>query len=96
LLAHALAMTYFAKKRAEIAPGVGTTTDIHLITRSGWEPIRPDTMEKAAELYKEFEEARAAHATKIIKELNDFLAKAPPPPSSPPPPPTEPTPTDQA
>jgi len=36
---HALGMLYAAKKSAEVAPAVGRSTDIQLITRHGWESI---------------------------------------------------------
>jgi hypothetical protein len=53
--ATALALTYAAKKRSEIAPGVGQETDIYLITKAGWEPLRQELKSKLLEAYKEFE-----------------------------------------
>ena len=38
-----LLLAYFAKKRAEVAPGVGTVTDLWWITRSGTMQIGPQT-----------------------------------------------------
>jgi hypothetical protein len=73
--ATALAATYAAKKAAEIAPGVGTETDMFLVTRLGWEPVLPEIMTKIGELHTRYEIGRADLSTSLIGELDRFLGE---------------------
>jgi hypothetical protein len=70
-----LAFAYAAKKRAQIAPGVGNETDIHLITKQGWEPLLPETKTFLQNTYTEFEERRDKLALEMIEKIDDFIAK---------------------
>jgi hypothetical protein len=49
-----LSLAYAAKKRAEVAPGVGKATDIHIITRDGNFPLDAFLIEKLSELHNEY------------------------------------------
>jgi hypothetical protein len=51
--AQALSAAYAAKKSAEIAPGVGKHTDMHLVLKEGINPIMPDYFDKLESLYEE-------------------------------------------
>lgn len=64
-----LALTYTAKKIAEIAPGVGEETDMFLITRAGWEPVLPPLMGAVNDAYQEYEKKRTALAGDIVLRL---------------------------
>lgn len=71
--AAALAMSYMAKKTAEVAPGVGRETDLYLITRIGWAPVLPKIKEKISELYSGFIVQRNKLALQAIMDLNEHL-----------------------
>jgi hypothetical protein len=43
---------YAAKKRAEVAPGVGEETDISLVLRDGRQPLASEIFEKVDEIYR--------------------------------------------
>jgi len=76
IYAHALAITYAAKRAAEIAPGVGkTATDMYLITKDVIEPVRPDVMGKLPELYETFYRKRQEFAQEIVDGLAEFIAR---------------------
>lgn len=79
VLAPAFATLFIAKKRAEIAPGVGVTTDYHWITRRGWSPIVQGLIDKAHEIYKDYEKKNIEWVKEAVDKLNDALR----PPSSP-------------
>ena len=87
----ALAAVYHAKKIAEIAPGVGKGTDVHLIFRSGVEKLWTGYPEKLAELYDKYEGERAKLGTGIIEELERFTRAQNPPPHPQAPQPETPT-----
>ncbi len=72
----ALAAVFAAKKAAEAAPGVGTVSDIYLITRFGCERIIPETAEKLEELHKAFQLKRRQLINEVISELVQFLIPA--------------------
>lgn len=74
----ALALTYVAKKRSEIAPGVGKETDMFLITRAGREPILPLVKTKMHEIYEDFERKRNDLGAQAIRELDAFIGSAKP------------------
>lgn len=77
--ATALAMIYAAKKRAEIAPGVGLETDLYLITRNGWSRIDDNLAKKIADLYTDVQKKQGETVVAAITELNEFIGKMPPP-----------------
>jgi hypothetical protein len=72
-LAPALAAMLAAKKSAEVAPGVSTTTDWHIVTRNGFIPVWPNVLAKANALYDQYEAARLALAESAVSELQQFL-----------------------
>jgi hypothetical protein len=71
---------YSAKKRAEVAPGVGPITDMYFIQDGGPELLRADVMKLVAELYDESlaqEEAqRAQQVTKLVEKFREGLKAA--------------------
>jgi len=71
----ALALTFAAKKRAEIAPGVGPVTDMFLVTRNGHEPVLPELMAKTQELLSEFERKRDALVVAAMDELTSYFTR---------------------
>jgi len=71
--APALAAIYAAKRAAEIAPGVGKATDIHLIFKEHWIPMWPATAQKLTEVYAKYEKARSNLELSIVQELQEFI-----------------------
>jgi hypothetical protein len=69
----ALAAAFAAKRAAESAPCVGTTTDIHIVFKQAIEALRPDVATKMSELYENYKNNRAALETKIVQELQSFI-----------------------
>jgi 20S proteasome alpha/beta subunit len=72
-LAPALAATFAAKKAAEIAPGVGKSTDIRIVARDYIFPLWENTALKAALLYDEYENKRLALSLDAIEQLQASL-----------------------
>lgn len=73
ILAPALATTFAAKRAAEIAPGVGKSTDIHLVLRDAVFPLWDNTAAKMAALYDEYEKKRVALALDAVNQLQAFM-----------------------
>ena len=73
MLAPTLAATFVAKKAAEIAPGVGKSTDIHLILRDAIFPQWSPTTAKVCALYDEYEYKNAILQREAIAQLQAFL-----------------------
>lgn len=69
----ALGVVYTAKKRAELAPGVGVATDMFLLNKLGWEPIADDILAEVSRVYTEFERENVALAERKLKELHDAM-----------------------
>lgn len=67
-----LVSTFFAKKRAEIAPGVGMTTDMSIINGGGIFTVPPDDI---AALEKTYREARR-RTTKLQRSLEAKFTQA--------------------
>lgn len=74
ILAPAIAAAYAAKRAADIAPGVGRKTDMHIILRGGPEPLWPNVFERVEALYEAYEDTRKKIAADAIKMLQDFIA----------------------
>jgi hypothetical protein len=70
----AIAAAYVAKKAAEIAPGVGTATDMHVVFKDHIEILRPDIFKKSEELYVSFEKKRSALSAGTVEELRQYIA----------------------
>lgn len=72
-MAPTLAVTYAAKKSAEIAPGIGSETDIRLIGRHGIVPVWPNVEERLKEIYEDVRMQTGAIAQQAVKALQDAL-----------------------
>lgn len=72
---HALCVTFAAKKRAEIAPGVGHNTDITLVFRDRIEVLRHDVARKVHDLYLEYKPKSDALGEQFIADLQDYISK---------------------
>lgn len=75
LWAASLASLFAAKKNAEIAPGVGVHTDMHIVMKDGpfpmWEHIPPELQK----LYQKYSAEISSLADRMIGELEQFLAR---------------------
>jgi hypothetical protein len=73
--AQSLASIFAAKKNAEIAPGVGKHTDIHVILKDGpfhiWQHVPPELLK----LYEKYSAEAVKFGDLMVKELDEFLAK---------------------
>jgi hypothetical protein len=74
-LAPALAAAFTAKKSAEVAPGVGTNTDIHILTKNGHFPLWPDVQKKLHDLYEDYQRSRSRLAEAAVLELDRFMVE---------------------
>jgi hypothetical protein len=74
IFAAALAATYSAKKSAELAPGVGKKTDLHLVGKYGPLHIEDHYMDQLESLYQNYETKRRALASKAIIDLQGFIS----------------------
>jgi hypothetical protein len=73
--APALASIFAAKKNAEIAPGVGISTDIHIILKDGVFPLWDHVPPELGKLYKKYADEVSKFGDALVKELDDFMAK---------------------
>jgi 20S proteasome alpha/beta subunit len=71
----ALAAVYAAKKAADISPGVGSTTDIHIAFREQTERLLPRTYDKLAELYDKYIVDREKLSQEAVSSLLNFIIK---------------------
>jgi len=72
---HALYLVYEAKKIAENAPGVGSETDIRLITSEGIEEIKKDTIKKLEEIYQKKNEIEKQSMEKIKDLIGEIFSR---------------------
>jgi hypothetical protein len=70
-----LPILYEAKKRAEVAPGVGRETDFLLISRDGMSPIQPEVIDLLDNWYSLQLNRKMEGATEIESELNGWADK---------------------
>ena len=75
--APALALTYAAKKAAQIAPGVGNETDMYVVLKNKIEPVTEGAMRKLESAHSVFTRRRESIATDAIQEIQDFLTGKP-------------------
>ncbi len=73
VFAWAQASIYAAKKIAELAPGVGKYTDLHLVHRMGHELVLPLAIRKLEELYGKYTGKTDELARQMIEELQNFM-----------------------
>lgn len=69
----AVLLTYSAKRRSEVAPGVGAATDMHLVTPAGVEMIRQDVMAKVGEIYEREKKKDGERNSALIAELIEHI-----------------------
>ena len=72
-LAPALAAVFSAKKAAEVAPGVGRSTDIHIITKDGINPLWPNVAARLEELYSEYSQRSETLVRHTVLELQEYI-----------------------
>jgi hypothetical protein len=81
--ATALSLAHSAKKRAEIAPGVGKTTDMFIVNRTGWAPIAPELLSLVDQSYQDYEKRHtdllSDQFTRLGAAFAEIAAKAQPP-----------------
>jgi hypothetical protein len=84
--AMALSLAHSAKKRAEIAPGVGKSTDMFIVNRTGWAPVAPELLSLVDGSYLEYEkrhtELLSEQFTRLGEAFAEIAAKAQPPNAS--------------
>jgi 20S proteasome alpha/beta subunit len=76
--ASSLAVTYAAKKAAETAPGVGTDTDMHLVTKHAVIKLWDNAFAHVERIFQKYREAQAKLVLDSISELDNALAQAKP------------------
>jgi 20S proteasome alpha/beta subunit len=65
-------VSFAAKKRAEIAPGVGKQTDMTLITKNGISHFPPDRVEKMNAIYERVHKQKQKIDQKALEEFMKF------------------------
>jgi 20S proteasome alpha/beta subunit len=71
----ALSIVFAAKKVAELAPGVGSNTDIALVFTGGHQPLRIDVANKVHELYQEYMPKLNALGIEYINKVQEYISK---------------------
>jgi hypothetical protein len=73
--AESLLLTYAAKKRAEVAPGVGGDTDMFIVgpTLGSYVPINPNVLLKLEEIYQSAQSKHRSADFNSIAEVNHFV-----------------------
>ena len=69
-------MTYLAKKRAEVSPGVGEKTDIFVINHEGWRPLQKQLPDLQT-LYIEYEDYCEKKLEETQQKITIDLRKIP-------------------
>jgi hypothetical protein len=84
----ALLLTYAAKKRAEIAPGIGAGTDFFFIGANGFQTIREEIFKEIEATYAEMtsamDTAMEAAGQRVDKSIAEIVARTATLPSPPP------------
>jgi len=75
IFAPTLASVFAAKKNSEIAPGVGTDTDINVVLKSGISPLWPYVNPMLEELYKKYSNEVSKFGDMMVDELQTFINK---------------------
>lgn len=73
MFAPTLAAIFAAKKNAEIAPGVGTSTDINIILKDGVFPLWDYVPPELGRLYKKYEDEVSKFGDVLVHELDEFM-----------------------
>lgn len=74
-LHESLFTVYASKRRAEVAPGVGTDTDMAIILLDGITWVEPHVIEKLKECYLKIQRPEMADIKKVLVELELFERK---------------------
>jgi hypothetical protein len=72
-LSTAVAFTYAAKKRAEVAPGVGKATDMHIVFRDAVTPIWPEVFTSLQSIYDSYAVQATALAVASVEALEKSI-----------------------
>jgi|SRR5713226_3292794 len=78
----ALILMYSAKKRAEVSPGVGRTTDFFMIGSKKWFPFPEDFIRYLDHLHKEYEDATKSSWLNMEQKLTSAFRNAKLPPTN--------------
>jgi 20S proteasome alpha/beta subunit len=74
----ALPILYTAKRRAEVAPGVGKDSDWIIVTRDGWSFVEPEVIAELDTAYSELESTTMDKLADVEKRIEKhFKAKIP-------------------
>ncbi|HKX11257.1 MAG TPA: hypothetical protein VJN67_23860 [Stellaceae bacterium] len=71
----ALLLTYAAKKRAEVAPGIGANTDFFWIGVDGYHALHPDIIDEIDAAYSELRTKNDAVAEEAGKRVDESLVR---------------------
>ena len=71
--APALAAVFAAKKAAEVAPGVGSMTDLNLVFKNSVERLRSDVESELEKIYFDFIARRTDLVSKAMQDLQTFI-----------------------
>ena len=69
----ALYQTFKAKKRAEVAPGVGGYTELFYVTRDGASAVDRSVIDRLEEIHKEDIRRVDLRSTEIDEELSNYF-----------------------
>ncbi len=93
-MAETVLLTYVAKKRSEVAPGVGELTDMFIVGVNGVYYVRPHELDRLNAAYRKLEAGQARSLVKAKAEITAYvnqlqeqarkLSHASPPPIEPP------------
>jgi hypothetical protein len=78
----ALYQTFKAKKRAEVARGVGEFTEMFLVTRDGASPVERKVIEALENIHKEDAKRLGDRVVEVEDELGRYFREAYPTPQS--------------
>jgi hypothetical protein len=73
IFAPALAAIFASKRNAEIAPGVGSQTDLHIVLRGGPCPVGDVVQPELDRLYKKYSAEVVEIGNKLVAELQEFI-----------------------
>jgi hypothetical protein len=77
-MAPALASIFAAKKNAEVAPGVGISTDINFVLKDSIFPIWDYVSPELSRLYQKYSQEVSSVGDRMVHELNEFIGKPQP------------------
>ena len=75
IFAPTLASVFAAKKNAEIAPGVGASTDIQVVLKTGISPLWEKALPELDRLYKKYSVEVSKFGEAMVSELQEFINK---------------------